>query len=137
MTSSSTSTSAAPASRRGPFRRFRKNGPLDLSTRAKVVCFALLVLWGLVVLFPVYWLIVTSFKTPYEVDKGPFYFPFVDFQPTLDAWHYILVELGNDTIRPYINTVIVGRKQCGAVGSVGAHQPRMRSCASTTGPRWG
>ena len=42
------------------------------------------------------------------MDKGPFYIPFVDFQPTLDAWHYILVELGNDTIRPYVNTVIVG-----------------------------
>ena len=65
-------------------------------------------LWALVVLFPIYWLFVTSFKTPYQVDKGPFYIPFVDFQPTLDAWRYILVELGNDTLRPYINTVIVG-----------------------------
>ena len=42
------------------------------------------------------------------MDKGPFYIPFVDFQPTLDAWHYILVELGNDTLRPYVNTVVVG-----------------------------
>ena len=42
------------------------------------------------------------------MDKGPFYIPFVDFKPTLDAWHYILVELGNDTLRPYVNTVIVG-----------------------------
>jgi multiple sugar transport system permease protein len=60
------------------------------------------------VLFPIYWLVVTSFKTPNSVDKGPFYIPFVDFQPTLDAWRYILVELGNDTLRPYVNTVIVG-----------------------------
>ena len=51
---------------------------------------------------------MTSFKTPYEVDKGPFYIPFVDFQPTLDAWKYILFDLGNDTLRPYVNTVIVG-----------------------------
>ena len=29
---------------------------------------------------------VTSFKLPIQVDKGPFYIPFVDFQPTLDAW---------------------------------------------------
>ena len=64
--------------------------------------------WSLVVLLPIYWLVVTSFKTPYQVDKGPFYIPFVDFQPTLDAWRYILVELGNDTLRPYVNTVIVG-----------------------------
>jgi multiple sugar transport system permease protein len=53
-------------------------------------------------------LFVTSFKTPYQVDKGPFYLPFVDFTPTLDAWRYILIELGNDTLRPYVNTVIVG-----------------------------
>jgi multiple sugar transport system permease protein len=67
-----------------------------------------LLIWAFVVLFPIYWLFVTSFKTPYQVDKGPFYIPFVDFQPTLDAWRYILVELGNDTLRPYTNTVIVG-----------------------------
>jgi len=39
---------------------------------------------------------------------GPFYVPGVDFQLSLHAWHYILVgDLSNDTIRPYINTVIV------------------------------
>jgi multiple sugar transport system permease protein len=86
----------------------RRRSAADLSPRAKVVAFLLLLGWSFVVLFPIYWLFVTSFKTPYEVDKGPFYIPFVDFQPTLDAWNYILFDLGNDTIRPYINTVIVG-----------------------------
>jgi multiple sugar transport system permease protein len=88
-----------------PFRRQSLN---DLSPAAKCAAFALLLLWAFIVLFPIYWLFVTSFKTPYQVDKGPFYIPFVDFQPTLDAWRYILVELGNDTLRPYRNTVIVG-----------------------------
>src|SRR6478672_2522104 len=87
---------------------FRRRSATDLSPRAKVVAFVLLLAWSAVVLFPIYWLFVTSFKTPYQVDKGPFYIPFVDFQPTLDAWRYILVELGNDTLRPYVNTVIVG-----------------------------
>ncbi len=81
---------------------------MDVSPLAKLGAWLVLALWAFIVLFPLYWLVVTSFKTPYAVDKGPFYFPFVDFQPTLDAWHYILVELGNDTIRPYVNTVIVG-----------------------------
>ncbi|MFL5681100.1 MAG: carbohydrate ABC transporter permease [Chloroflexota bacterium] len=88
-----------------PFRRRSVN---DLSVPAKVGVFVLLLGWAFVVLFPIYWLFVTSFKTPYQVDKGPFYIPFVDFQPTLDAWRYILVELGNDTLRPYLNTVLVG-----------------------------
>jgi multiple sugar transport system permease protein len=87
---------------------FRRRSATDLSAPAKFGAFALLLIWAFVVLFPVYWLFVTSFKTPYEVDKGPFYVPFVDFQPTLDAWKYILFDLGNDTIRPYMNTVIVG-----------------------------
>ncbi|MFQ6057975.1 MAG: carbohydrate ABC transporter permease [Anaerolineae bacterium] len=60
------------------------------------------------VLFPLYWLLVTSFKLPIDVNTGPFYIPGVDFKPSLHAWHYILVgDLSNDTIRPYINTVIV------------------------------
>jgi hypothetical protein len=42
-----------------------------------------------------------------SVDKGPFYIPFVDFQPTLDPGTTSWSSLGNDTLRPYI-TVIVG-----------------------------
>jgi len=87
---------------------FGRRSATDLSPPAKLGAFIVLLVWAFIVLFPIYWLIVTSFKTPYQVDKGPFYVPFVDFQPTLDAWRYILVELGNDTLRPYTNTVIVG-----------------------------
>jgi multiple sugar transport system permease protein len=86
----------------------RRRSATDLSPRAKLLAYIALFAWSFIVLFPVYWLAVTSFKTPVEVDKGPFFIPFVDFQPTLDAWRYILVELGNDTLRPYINTVFVG-----------------------------
>ena len=87
---------------------FRRQSPTDLSPVAKIGGWLILVAWSLVVLFPLWWLIVTSLKSPAQVDKGPFYIPFVDFQPTLDAWRYILIELGNDTIRPYINTVVIG-----------------------------
>jgi multiple sugar transport system permease protein len=87
---------------------FRRRSATDLSPPAKLVAFLLLLAWAFIVVFPIYWLFVTSFKTPYQVDKGPFYIPFVDFQPTLDAWKYILFDLGNDTLRPYVNTVIVG-----------------------------
>ena len=87
---------------------FARRSVTDMSPPAKLAAFLILLAWALVVLFPIYWLFVTSFKTPYQVDKGPYFIPFVDFQPTLDAWRYILVELGNDTLRPYVNTVIVG-----------------------------
>lgn len=87
---------------------FARRSSTDLSAPAKFGAFVVLLAWAVVVLFPIYWLFVTSFKTPYQVDKGPFFIPFVDFEPTLDAWRYILIELGNDTLRPYTNTVIVG-----------------------------
>jgi multiple sugar transport system permease protein len=86
----------------------RRRSATDLSPMAKLLAYVALIGWSFIVLFPVYWLAVTSLKTPVEVDKGPYFIPFVDFQPTLDAWHYILVELGNDTLRPYFNTVFVG-----------------------------
>jgi multiple sugar transport system permease protein len=87
---------------------FRRRTPHDLSPPAKVAVLVVLILWSIVVLFPLYWLAVTSLKSPSDVDKGPFFIPYFDFKPNLNAWNYILVQLGNDTIRPYVNTVAVG-----------------------------
>jgi len=87
---------------------FRRKSLFGPSPVGMVFSYLALGLWALVVLFPLYWLAVTSFKLPVDVNTGPFYVPFVDFQPSLHAWHYILVgDLSNDTIRPYINTVVV------------------------------
>lgn len=73
-----------------------------------VVTYLLLLFWTVIVLFPLYWMFVTSFKLPIQVDSGPFYIPFVDFQPSLHAWQYILFgDLANDTRRQYVNTVVV------------------------------
>lgn len=84
--------------------------PPNLETLApipKVATYAALIAWSLVVLMPLYWVVITSFKLPVEVDTGPYYLPFIDFRPSLDAWHYIFVDLGNDTLRPYANSVVV------------------------------
>ncbi|RUV63145.1 carbohydrate ABC transporter permease, partial [Mesorhizobium sp. M5C.F.Ca.IN.020.14.1.1] len=72
---------------------------------AKIVTYALLFLWTHVVVVPLYWVLITSFKGPGEVDNGPFYLPFVDFAPSLQAWDFMLVQ--NYTLRPYMNSVIV------------------------------
>jgi multiple sugar transport system permease protein len=73
-----------------------------------VMTYLALGFWALLILFPLYWLIVTSLKIPSQVAEGPFYIPFVDFKPSLDAWKYILAgDLSNDTLRTYRNTAIV------------------------------
>lgn len=70
--------------------------------------YVVLIGWTLLILFPLYWLLVTSFKLPIQVAQGPVYIPFVDFQPSLHAWKYILVgDLSNDTLRVYRNTIVV------------------------------
>jgi multiple sugar transport system permease protein len=87
---------------------FRRRSVSRPSPAGMVVSYLLLGFWALVVLFPLYWLLVTSFKLPIDVNTGPYYIPFVDFKPSLHAWKYILVgDLSRDTIRNYINTVIV------------------------------
>jgi multiple sugar transport system permease protein len=87
--------------------RVRRRSILDPGPLEKLVSYGLLFAWAFVCLFPLYWLFVTSFKLPIQVDAGPFYVPFIDFQPSLHAWTYMLVTIGNDTLRPYVNTIIV------------------------------
>jgi multiple sugar transport system permease protein len=85
----------------------RRRSVRDLPALGKLGAYLILGSWALVVLFPLYWLAITSFKLPIQVNAGPVYLPFVDYQPSLDAWRYIFVDLRNDTIRPYLNTVVV------------------------------
>jgi len=85
----------------------RRGSVKDLPPLGRLVAYLVLGSWALVVLFPLYWLAITSFKTPLQVNAGPVYLPFVDFEPTVDAWHYIFVDLRSDTLRPYLNTVVV------------------------------
>ena len=85
----------------------RRRSIRDLPPLGKLGAYLVLGSWALVVLFPLYWLAITSFKLPIQVNAGPVYLPFVDYQPSLDAWRYIFVDLRNDTVRPYINTIVV------------------------------
>jgi multiple sugar transport system permease protein len=93
---------------------FRRKSVLSMSLPEMALSYLALGIWAFVVLFPLYWLLVTSFKLPIDVNSGPFYLPFVDFKPSLHAWEYILVgDLSNDTIRNYINTAIVAPVSAG------------------------
>ena len=84
-----------------------RRGPLGLSRRARVGAYAVLVAWSAIVLFPIYWMATTSFKTPLDVNAGPVYLPAVDYEASTDAWNYIVNE-EPQTARAFLNTVIVG-----------------------------
>ncbi len=89
-------------------RRHHSVSTTTIGVPTMLASYVLLLAWAFVVLFPLYWLAVTSLKTPLDVNDGPFYIPWRDFQPNLDNWRYIFVDLGPDTFRPYTNTVVVG-----------------------------
>lgn len=54
------------------------------------IVYILLFAWTIVALFPLYWLLITSFKQPIAVFQGPKYLPWIDFKPTLNAWKFLL-----------------------------------------------
>ncbi|CAG4889025.1 carbohydrate ABC transporter permease [Paraburkholderia gardini] len=88
----------------------------ELPAGVRFIAYLLLGAWTVVVLFPLYWMAITSFKLPIDVSNGPAYLPFVDFKPSLDAWHYIFVDLGPDTYRPYVNSLVIAT--CSTAASV-------------------
>ncbi len=73
-----------------------------------VVTHILLVLWAIICLFPIYWVLITSFKYPIAVFQGPKYFPWIDFKPNLDAWKFLLTGPTSAAVyRSWINSAIL------------------------------
>ena len=96
----------------------------ELAPATKILLYSLLLAWALFVLFPIYWLLITSVKTPTAVNQGPFFLPFVDFQPSLHAWKELFVTDYEDTLRAYMNSIIIALCSTGLsvlVGSMAAY----------------
>lgn len=72
----------------------------------RVLLYSILLFWGFICLFPFYWLATTSFKRPLDVSRVPRYMPFVDFNPILDNWRFLLIEQQDTTWRHFRNSVI-------------------------------
>jgi multiple sugar transport system permease protein len=98
-------TRAMPAGRSLAQRLFEPKAIDEPALVPKIATYVALLAWTLVVLFPLYWVAVTSLKVEVNVDSGPYFLPFIDFQPTLDAWRFMLID--NNTAWPYLNSIIV------------------------------
>jgi multiple sugar transport system permease protein len=73
----------------------------------KLIIYTLLIVWSAFVLFPIYWLFITSFKQPIDVNNGPVYLPWIDFTPSLHAWHELFVFDYKDTLKAYLNSIVI------------------------------
>jgi len=79
----------------------------EMAPATKLLLYLMLFAWSLFVIFPIYWLLITSFKTPAAVNEGPFFLPWVDFKPSLHAWKDLFVYDFSDTMRAYANSIII------------------------------
>jgi multiple sugar transport system permease protein len=87
----------------------------------QIVTHVLLFLWSIVCLFPIYWVIITSFKRPIAVFQGPKYFPWIDFQPTLNAWKFLLTGPTSAAVyRSWTNSAILAISSAAIAVMIGA-----------------
>ncbi|MGI9333820.1 MAG: carbohydrate ABC transporter permease [Gammaproteobacteria bacterium] len=96
----------------------------EMSIGAKVFTYAALCCWAFVILLPIYWLLITAFKLPADVNGGPTYLPWVDFEPGLHAWRNIFVDDFGDMFKAYSNSIVVSLLStalCVLIGSLAAY----------------
>lgn len=65
-----------------------------------------ILLWSVFVALPIYWMIITAFKDNSGIYNGARWLPWVDFSPTMEAWHEILGG-SNDVTGPLEHSLII------------------------------
>ena len=70
--------------------------------------FLLCCVWLVLTLFPIWWTVVTAFKTPPAVFDGPTYLPWVDFEPSLQGLREVLAGDRGNVVRPLLNSTLIG-----------------------------
>jgi multiple sugar transport system permease protein len=62
--------------------------------------------WIVVVVFPLYWMAITAFKERADVFPLPTFVPWVDFQPTLSAFHTVFGQYRSQLFNALTNSAI-------------------------------
>lgn len=82
-----------------------KKGPF-LKSKIFIVYF-FLIIWTIFTLFPIFWMVTTSFKPKISVLTGPKYLPWIDFEPTSNWWGKIFSIEAREIFPPLINSAII------------------------------
>ena len=78
---------------------------MNENSNQKIITQILCIAWLIFTLFPLYWIFVTSFKSPIAVTGGPTYLPWIDFEPTLNAWSDAFSGSRGDFFATFFNSV--------------------------------
>jgi len=70
--------------------------------------YATLLLWAFICIFPIYWTVVTSLKNLRLITTGPYFIPWIDFEPVSLGWT-VLTEANDreEFIRIFNNSLII------------------------------
>lgn len=78
------------------------------ASRAKYIySYTVLIIWALIIVLPLYWVVLTSFKTGQALGNRATFIPWVDFQPSLQAWRALFSQNLGDWQRYFRNSLIV------------------------------
>lgn len=69
--------------------------------------YTILVIWCIFALFPIYWALITSFKTDTATLETATYLPWVDFDPILGPWKTLFTKMGDQISRSFINSLVI------------------------------
>ena len=78
---------------------------MNKNSNQKIITQILCIAWLIFTIFPLYWIFVTSFKSPIAVTGGPTYLPWIDFEPTLNAWSDAFSGSRGDFFATFFNSV--------------------------------
>jgi multiple sugar transport system permease protein len=79
---------------------------MRVGARTPVWSKAVLAVWTIVVVFPLYWLVTAAFKQRPDIFPTPTYIPWLGFHPTLRAFHTILTDYRSQLVNAFVNSTI-------------------------------
>ncbi len=74
----------------------------------RTLTYATLLLWAFICIFPIYWTVVTSVKNLRLITTGPYFFPWIDFEPVTLGWT-VLTEANDreEFFRIFNNSLVI------------------------------
>ena len=102
--------------------------------RTRILTRAVLIVWTAVVVLPLLWMFSTAFKTQGAIFPTPKYIPWLQFEPTLDAFRTVLTQYRSQLVNAFENSVI---SASASAASCGRASPATATSPPTAGhPGW-
>lgn len=82
--------------------------------------YGVIVLWSVIVVFPLFWLVTGAFKQQEDIFPNATYIPWVEFEPTLRAFRTVFTEYRSQTINAFTNSMVAAITSAAAATVLGA-----------------